>query len=224
MLLDMKAVFFDLDGTLFDTLEDIKAAIDYALAAYDGGPVPLADVRRYVGRGLRRALAQAIVEHCPPLEEEGEQELMYALLLSYYQRHPAVHTVPYPGVMDMLSYLREKGVVIGVISNKADSIVSEIVRTLSSVRFDYVRGAVEGVPLKPDPTALLTAVREFSLSAEDVIYVGDSRVDAETARRAGIRSVIVSYGFSTKDELKTAGIEADTENIAQLRALLSQWL
>ena len=125
--LDMKAVFFDLDGTLFDTLEDIKAAIDYAIRAYDGESVPLCDVRRYVGRGLRRALANAIVEHCPPIQEEGEQELMYQLMLSYYRKHPADHTSLYPGMGELLSSLKEHGIMMGVISNKADEIVHQII-------------------------------------------------------------------------------------------------
>lgn len=220
----MKAVFFDLDGTLFYTLEDIKAAIDYAIAPYDGDSVPLDDVRRYVGRGLRRALAQAIVEHCPPLEDEGEQELMQALMISYYEKHPVVHTYPYPGIAELLASLKERGVILGIISNKADSIVQEIVSTLSPVPFDFVAGAVPGVPLKPDPSSLLSALSRLSLSKEDIVYVGDSPVDAETASRAGVRSVIVSYGFSSKEELEGRGIEVGAENVAELGYVLSRYL
>ena len=220
----MKAVFFDLDGTLFNTLEDIKNAIDYAVRAYDGELVPIEDVRRYVGRGLRRALASAIVEHCPPIEEEGEQELMYQLMISYYKKHPADHTALYPGMSELLLFLKEKGIIIGVISNKADAIVHEILDRLSPVEFDFVQGAISSVPLKPDPASLLSAIQHFSLEKEDVIFVGDSPVDAETAERAGIRSVIVSYGFSTKDELQEKGIRSDAENVSSLRRVLSQSL
>lgn len=220
----MKAVFFDLDGTLFDTLEDIKAAIDYAIRAYDGESVPLCDVRRYVGRGLRRALANAIVEHCPPIQEEGEQELMYQLMLSYYRKHPADHTSLYPGMGELLSSLKEHGIMMGVISNKADEIVHQIIGKLSPVDFDYVQGACGKFSLKPDPGALLSAMEQFSLSPDDVVYVGDSWVDEETARRAGVRSLIVSYGFSTKDELEARGIAVSAENVASLARVLSQSL
>ena len=216
----MKAVFFDLDGTLFYTLEDIKAAIDYAIHAYDGESVPLEDVRRYVGRGLRRALGLAIVEHCPPLEDEGEQELMYQLMLSYYEKHPVVHTHIYPGMDRLLLPLKERGIILGVISNKADVIVREIMEKLSPAEFDYVAGARSGVPLKPDPRSLLSALEEFSLSREDVIYVGDSSVDAETAERAGVQSIIVSYGFSTKEELEAKGITVGAESVQDLAEAL----
>ena len=219
----MKAVFFDLDGTLFDTLEDIKAAIDYAIRAYDGESVPLPDVRRYVGRGLRRALAMAIVEHCPPVEDEGEQELMYQLMLSYYRKHPTDHTKLYPGMKELLISLKERGFIIGVISNKADEIVQEIIGTLSPVGFDYIQGAVRSMPLKPDPASLLAAIEHFSLSPDDVIYVGDSAVDAETADRAGVTSIIVSYGFATAEELGRAGVVAQAENVPSLARVLSQY-
>lgn len=220
----MKAVFFDLDGTLFYTLEDIKAALEYAIRAFDGEALSLDDVRRYVGRGLRRALAQAIVEHCPPLRDEGEQELMYQLMISYYKKHPAVHTRLYPGMDELLRSLKERGIFIGVISNKADEIVQEIMEKLSPVAFDYVRGAVPGTPLKPDPAALDAALAMNGIDKGDVIFVGDSAVDAETARRAGVRSIIVSYGFPTKAELEEAGITPGAENVAELARVLSQSL
>ena len=219
----MKAVFFDLDGTLFYTLEDIKAALEYAIRAFDGEALPLDDVRRYVGRGLRRALAQAIVEHCPPLRDEGEQELMYQLMISYYKKHPVVHTRLYPGMDELLRSLKERGIFIGVISNKADEIVQEIIGTLSPVGFDYVQGAVRAMPLKPDPASLLAAIEHFSLSTDDVIYVGDSAVDAETADRAGVTSIIVSYGFATAEELGRAGVAAQAENVPSLARVLSQY-
>ncbi len=219
----MKAVFFDLDGTLFYTLEDIKAAIDYAIKAYDGESVPLDDVRRYVGRGLRRALAQAIVDHCPPLADEDEQTLMQALMMRYYENHPVVYTTIYPGIEDMLKMLKDNGIIIGVISNKADAILHSILRKLSPVAFDFVAGAKPSVPLKPDPTVLLKAIDSFGLEKKDVIFVGDSPVDKETADRAGISSIIVSYGFSTPAELEEKGIE-HVVNTEMLTRLLSQLL
>ena len=125
---------------------------------------------------------------------------------------------------ELLLFLKEKGIIIGVISNKADAIVHEILDRLSPVEFDFVQGAISSVPLKPDPASLLSAIQHFSLEKEDVIFVGDSPVDAETAERAGIRSVIVSYGFSTKDELQEKGIRSDVENVSSLRRVLSQSL
>ncbi len=216
----MYSVFFDLDGTLFDTLGDIKAAINYALRAYDGTEASDGDVRRYVGRGLRRALSQAVVEHCPPLPDENEFELMMALMMSYYRNHPSVHTRPYPGIPDLLSELERRGIRTGVVSNKADELVQEIVRE-SGLHFDFISGQRTDFPLKPDPSLLLHGISDVGSDSSHTVYVGDSEVDAETGRRACVETVIVSYGFRTKEELGASGILKTVENPSELGALLS---
>ena len=210
----MEAVLFDLDGTLFDTLEDIRSAINYALRAWDGSEASPDDVRRYVGRGLRRAMASAAAEHCPRLEE-GEEELMFQLMKSYYRNHPAVHARFYPGVEDLLSRLKAGGVRIGIVSNKDDGILHEIIAGCG-VEFDYAAGERPGVPLKPDPAALLQAADSLSPERDRTLFVGDSEVDAETGRRAGIRTFIVSWGFRSREELAAAGIEETSENASEL--------
>ena len=216
----MKAVFFDLDGTLLNTLPDIRAAINYALRAYDGKEAGDEDVRRYVGHGLHRALSQAVIEKEPKGLDENEMSLMFALMLNAYRRHPTEGTVPYPGIAELLSELKERGIKLGVVSNKEDSIVQEIIDGLLPDTFDFVSGERQGFPLKPDPSLLLYGLGEVGASCSESVYVGDSEVDAETGRRAGVRTVIVSYGFRTEDELKASGIRSDAENAYKLAEIL----
>lgn len=217
---DMKAVLFDLDGTLFDTLEDIRSAINYALRAWDGTEASADDVRRYVGRGLRRAMASATAEHCSQLEE-GEGELMFQLMKSYYRNHPAVYASFYPGVRELLSALKNAGVKVGIVSNKDDGILKEIV-SASGFAFDYAAGEKPGIPLKPDPKALLDAVAALGSDVSSSVFVGDSEVDAETGKRAGIETLIVSWGFRTADELASSGIHDTSENAEKLWFRMSQ--
>ena len=216
----MKAVLFDLDGTLFDTLEDIRCSINYALRAWDGTEASSDDVRRYVGRGLRRAMAAAAAEHCPRLEE-GEEELMYQLMKSYYRSHPVMHASFYPGIRDLLLRLKSSGVAIGIVSNKDDGILREIIDGCG-VAFDYASGEKPGIPLKPDPYPIAMALKAVGAGKDDALFVGDSEVDAETGKRAGVETIIVSWGFRTRDELGAAGIAASAENAEELWNQISQ--
>ena len=215
----MNSVFFDLDGTLFNTIGDIRAAINYALRAYDGTEATENEVRSYVGRGLRRALAKAAAEHCPPIPDEGEFELMVKLMMSYYRNHPCVYTVPYPGIPELLSSLEERNIAIGLVSNKTDDLVRAVIDRYG-YSFSFISGQRPDYPLKPDPSLLLHGIASVGSDKEHSVYVGDSEVDAETASKAGISSIIVSYGFRSEEALRAAGIAETAENASQVASLL----
>ena len=215
----MKAVFFDLDGTLFNTLLDIAYALNYALRAYDIEPVEGPRVRHYVGRGLRNALAQAVAESGKRIEED-DFELMLQLLLSSYRKHPADHTAPYEGIGEILSGLRDRGVKLGLLSNKDDNVVQAILEKYP-LPLDYASGALPGFPLKPDTTLFYSALEKLGVKPEETVYVGDSEVDAAFAAKAGCGALIVSYGFRTEEELAESGITATLGSVSELsRALL----
>ena len=215
-----KLVVFDLDGTLLDTLPDIRRAINYALSAYDIPPVSLEDTRKYVGRGLRNALIAA-VNNSGAFIEDNDFSLMNELLVASYMKHPSDNTVPYDGIPELLKALTDNGIGVAIASNKKDEIVQKIVRNvLPSVHFDFVFGQCGAYPLKPDPEGILTETGKLSLSKDDIIYVGDSEVDYETASNAGCDSFIVSYGFRTKEELESRGIENTVESPSILKEKL----
>ena len=172
----MKAVVFDLDGTLLDTLEDIRASINYARLAFEGEPISLEDTKRYVGNGLRKALVKSIVEHGPRLESEDEVDLMFQLLIQYYKNHPTVYVKPYPGILSLLDSLKKEGYKLAILSNKADSIVQEIVqKCFKKGLFDIAQGQRPELPLKPDPRAVLDMNKAMGVDRSDVFI-------SETAR------------------------------------------
>ena len=216
----MKTAFFDLDGTLFDTLPDIRKAMNYALSAYDGEKATADEVRRYVGRGLHRALSLAAAEKNPKGLDEDEFELMFQLMVSAYEKHPVDETRPYPGIPQLLGNLKSRGIKLGIVSNKSDSIVQEIVSSLMPGVFDFVMGEGRGFPLKPDPSGLLYGIRETGGCIEEAVYVGDSEVDAETGKRAGVRTLIVSYGFRTRAELEKSGVSVSANSVEELDELM----
>ncbi len=220
----MKAVFFDLDGTLLDTLPDIRNAMNYALRAYDGEAASDSEVRRYVGRGLHRALTQAALEKKPRGLDENEFELMFQLMMASYRKHPVDETRPYPGIEALLGRLKSDGVRIGIVSNKADQIVQEIIDALLPGIFDFVSGEKPGFPLKPDPSLLLSGLEAVGSSPAEAVYVGDSEVDAETGKRAGVRTLIVSYGFRTRAELEKNGVEIAADDVKALDEILKSIL
>lgn len=198
----MKAVIFDLDGTLLNTLEDINSAINYARRSYDGSPVNLSDTRRYIGNGLYKALHKSFNEHGPYVEEE-EFSLVFQIMMEYYRKHPADYAYPYDGIMDLLYGLREQGIKCAILSNKADSIVQDMLKkSFGSFVFDYAIGHREDFALKPDPRSLHHVLEKLGIEKEEALYIGDSEVDYKTAVNAGVRHIIVSYGFRDKDDLE----------------------
>ena len=202
-IMKFKAVLFDLDGTLVDTIDDITDAMNTVLRKH-GLPLHSAhEYKRMVGWGSRVLVEKAIPPetHTPALIDE-----CLADMVAYYSDHPVHKTRPYPGVVELLEELRTKDLRLGVYSNKTDNVVQEVVRRL----FDYsvftvVRGALPDRPTKPDPAVALELTTEFGCRPSEVLYLGDSDIDLHTAQAAGMFPVMVTWGFRTFAELKKAG-------------------
>lgn len=204
----MKALIFDLDGTLLDSLEDLANACNATLA-HAGYPAhPLDAYRRFVGNGLATLVRRILPEgEAQRLGEKGCESLVeYARTVYGNTWH--VCSRPYDGVVAALHALAQKNLVLGVLSNKPHPWTVEIMGYFfPDVHFADVRGAMPGVPHKPDPTAALAMAEELSLEPAHCCFVGDSDVDMQTAVGAGMHPVGVAWGFRGEEELRRAGAE-----------------
>ncbi len=192
-----QAVIFDLDGTLLNTLGDLTAAVNHGLAAQGLPARTEAQVRTYVGDGVRELIARA----CPPDADEDTRRGVLEAYLPYYAAHNADGTAPYAGVMELLSALRAAGCRLAVVSNKHDAGVQALCARFFGDVLEVVVGADGSRPLKPAPDGILYALERLGLTPADVWYVGDSAVDVITARAAGVRCAAVTWGFQDVDRL-----------------------
>lgn len=198
-------VLFDLDGTLLNTLEDLTTATNYALRENGFAERSLGEVRGFVGNGLallaRRALPEA------KRDDDSAALRVLEALKAYYADHNSVFTAPYDGIIDMLKALRAGGIKLAVVSNKNDPNVRALCERYFGGLLDGSMGEREGARRKPAPDMPLNMLAELGGSAEQALYVGDSGVDIETARNAGMDCAVVSWGFWDKERLTDAGAE-----------------
>lgn len=209
-----KLIIFDMDGTILDTLDDLTDALNYALAR-KGYPLRgRREVRRFLGNGIRRLVTLGVPEGTV---EKDIQETV-DIFMEYYKVHCADRTCPYPGIPRLLERLRREGRRTAVVSNKADVAVQELCRQYFPGLMDYAVGEKPGVRRKPYPDTVLAALEELGVSAAEAVYVGDSEVDLETARNAGMDVIAVTWGFRDRDWLLKWGAETladDTEELMQ---------
>lgn len=210
-MLNVKAVLFDLDGTLLYTLEDLYISTNYALSYFNYPNRTLEEVRCFVGNGVRRLIELAIFPHTN-IDEVLDK------FKEHYSIHAFDHILVYPGIYDLLNLLKEQGIILGVVSNKYHNAVKDIVNKYFPNTFDYILGEKEGIKKKPFPDMIYHTIDNIKLSLDECIYVGDSEVDIEVGRNASIKTIICSWGFRTKEELKEASIIID--NPSELLRLL----
>ena len=199
----IKAVIFDLDGTLLDTIGDLSDSMNYILSAYGFPEHTQEEIKSYVGNGLHKLVERAV----PAGTDSARIDEMFRALVAYYRAHCAVKTRPYEGIPALLSSLRHAGIQTAVISNKADNSVQALAEEMFENAFDFALGQTEGVPLKPDAAMVNLALEKLACKADEAVYVGDSEVDIETARNAKMPCISVTWGFRTKDVLLKNGAE-----------------
>lgn len=194
-------VVFDLDGTLLDTLEDLKDSVNDAL---EGAGMParsLEEIRRFVGNGVRRLMELAV----PGGEENPRFGEVFERFLSHYGQHCNDKTAPYPHIMDLLKELKKKGYKMAIVSNKFYDGVQELNRLYFAEYVSAAIGEKEGIRKKPAPDTVFAALEELGSSVESSVYVGDSEVDIATAANAGMDCIAVAWGFRTREEQEKAG-------------------
>ena len=200
--MDIKAVIWDLDGTLLDTLGDL-AASTYAALAQCGLPARTTDeVRRFVGNGVRKLIERAV----PAGTDEATVQRVYDAFVAHYGAHSRDTTRPYDGVIEMLDTLAAQGIRLAIVSNKIDFAVKALSRAYFGDRMQ-VDGDAPERRRKPAPDSVLEAMRQMGVHREETVYVGDSDVDVLTARNAGVVCCAVSWGFRSEESLREAGAE-----------------
>lgn len=213
---NVKAVIFDLDGTLLDTLRDIAEAMNTVLGAHGLPTHPVADYARMVGWGLR-----ALVERALPDHRTEDVDALTKELHDAYHANPHQYARPYPGVREVLVQLRGLELPMAVLSNKAHSLCEIIVKaTLGDEWFAAVEGRRDERPAKPDPAGAFEVAHRLSVDPGATLFVGDSAVDMETARNAGMAAIGVAWGFRTVTELEEAGAEAIIHEPEELISLV----
>jgi phosphoglycolate phosphatase len=213
-----RAVLFDLDGTLLDTLEDMGDAMNRVLAARGFPPHPIDAYRSFVGDGMAMLVIRALPED---KRDDETVRSCFEAYLADYGRNWNVKTRLYDGVADMLNALTARGLKRAVLSNKQEEFTRRCVNEfLACWSFDAVLGQREGVPLKPDPTAAREIAHTLDCPVESFLYLGDSPVDMQAAIAAGMVPVGVLWGFRSAEELRAAGARTLIGRPLEILALL----
>lgn len=193
-------VIFDLDGTLLNTISDLGAACNYALSQMGYPGHPISAYNFMVGNGVRKLL-----ERAEPDANEETIEKMLSHFREYYDEHCCDTTEPYPGIDELLESLVEAEISIAVATNKYQYAAEKIINHyFPNIPFVAIMGQIEDRPTKPDPSIIFAILNEHPTLKADVMMVGDSAVDIETARRACVNSVGVTWGFRPVSELRKA--------------------
>mgnify|MGYP003466812298 FL=1 len=214
-----KLVIFDLDGTLLDTREDIANACNHALRECGCPERRLDEYNMLVGRGIYNLFRGALPEE---MRTDEMVLKMRDIFVPYYNAHIDDCTRPYPGIIDLLERLEESGISFAVASNKYQEGTEKLVgKYFGRFRFIKVLGQREGKPIKPDPEIVYEAMKEADIiDKESVAYCGDSDVDMQTGANAGVRTIGVTWGFRTRDELSAYDPWLLAENAEEIASAL----
>ena len=195
----IKAIIFDLDGTLLDTLQDLAQSVNYALAKFDLPQRSLDEIRNFVGNGIGKLIERSV--------PAGSNKLTIEQVFSTFKAHYAIHSTDntrcYDGINELLDELYSRDYKIAIASNKINSAVQELNSRFFEKYSICAIGECEKLKRKPSPDLLLHCMNQLQCAADEVLYVGDSEVDIETSRNAGVPIVAVSWGFRDVNFLKT---------------------
>ena len=199
-----KACIFDLDGTLTDTLESLTYSVNATLCELGLGQITEEQCKAFVGSGARKLIERS-------LKAAGDTQLLQVekameVYGRIFKKNCTYHVAPYEGIVELLVALKAEGVKLAVLSNKPHIQTQDVVTTFFGVdTFVCVQGQQEGIPRKPDPTAVFMIAKELGIAAEECLYIGDSDVDMQTGCAANVTTIGVSWGFRSKEVLQENG-------------------
>lgn len=196
-----KAIIWDLDGTLLNTLEDLMESVNYALSNKNMPNITLEQTRKYVGNGVARLVSLA----APAGTSDEQVKELLTDFRFYYDRHSKDKTKPYDGILELLTDLKAKGYKMSIVSNKINVAVGQLAEEYFPGLIDVAIGETDNTPRKPAPDMIYKAIDKLGVNKQDAVFIGDSEVDVATGLNAGIDMLTVLWGFRDKDELITAG-------------------
>ena len=188
----IKAILFDLDGTLLNTLKDLNEATNHTLSKFKLPPISITQTRNFIGNGVKKLLVRAA------FNANIDYELAYETFKEYYKSHIKDYTTVYDGIIDVLIYLKQKNIKISVTSNKYQEGVSILVNYLLNPYIDVALGSSDNVKVKPHPDMVNIALNSLKVNNEECLFVGDSDVDIITGKTNNIKTVGVTWGYKDK--------------------------
>ncbi len=214
-----KAVIFDLDGTLLNTIDDLSNSVNYVLKKHNYPTFSVEEYKYKVGNGMKKLIERAL-----PKSEKSEEKVeeILAEFMVYYSEHKTDNTAPYKDIETLLITLKQKGIKTAVLTNKAHESAKPLISKYFPELFDVVCGQKQGVPTKPDPTSVFEVMKELDVSADECLYLGDSGVDMQTAENANIFAIGVLWGFRKADELEQNGAKAIIKQPLELLSFIKE--
>lgn len=215
--MQVKAIVFDLDGTLLDTLDDLWLSVNYTMDKFGFPHRGRREVRGFLGSGVR-----VLVEKSLPEDKKDMTDECLSVFKAYYDVHKDDNTRPYDGVIDMLKAVRAAGLKSAIVSNKYDAAVQQLKNVTFNGLVDFAVGEGNGIKTKPAPDGVLLALKNLGVSKDEAVYVGDSEVDLKTAENSGLKCVAVTWGFRDRDFLIECGAKNVIDATCELLPLIQK--
>lgn len=214
-----KLCIFDLDGTLVDSLVDLKESVNVILKRHSFEEKTMNQIRSYVGNGLYKLMERSVPQSC----QQDKLDQLYEEFLEYYGEHCNDHTVKYDGIEEMLKGLKKKGLLLAISSNKRNELVQKLWKEHFGQLIDLAIGEdpFRGIRKKPEKDEVEYLLNQLQITPREAVYIGDSEVDIQTAHQSGLDSISVSWGFKTRDFLEKNGASAIADTPEDLIQLLS---
>lgn len=214
-----KLCIFDLDGTLVDSLVDLKESVNVILKRHSFEEKTMNQIRSYVGNGLYKLMERSVPQSC----QQDKLDQLYEEFLEYYGEHCNDHTVKYDGIEEMLKGLKKKGLLLAISSNKRNELVQKLWKEHLGQLIDLAIGEdpFRGIRKKPEKDEVEYLLNQLQINPREAVYIGDSEVDIQTAHQSGLDSISVSWGFKSRDFLEKNGASAIADTPEDLIQLLS---